>query len=91
MFNRMVRELQDVRHISQLKNIISVEALEAWGLRGTIGEGVLKMSSGSLIVLKGTRRNNLYYLKGNAVTKNLAASEYLDGFYQVMIYEARTC
>jgi len=36
------------------------------------------MSSGSLIVLKGIQCNNLYYLKGSAVTKNLAASEYLD-------------
>ena len=35
------------------------------------------MSSGSLIVLKGIRRNNLYYLKGSAVTRNLVASELL--------------
>ena len=35
------------------------------------------MSSGSLVVLKDIRRNNLYYLKDNAVTKNLTESEYL--------------
>ena len=35
------------------KNLISVGDLEAQGLRGTIGEDVLKMSSGSLVVLKG--------------------------------------
>ena len=35
------------------------------------------MSSGSLVVLKGIRRNNLYYLKGSVVTKNLTTSEYL--------------
>ena len=59
------------------KNLISVGALEAHSLRGTLEEGVLKMSRGSLVVLKGIRRNNLYYLKGSAVTRNLAASEHL--------------
>ena len=58
------------------KNLISVGALEAQGLRGTLGEGILKMSSDSLVVLKGIRRN-LYYLNGSAVTENLAALEHL--------------
>jgi len=35
------------------------------------------MSSGSLVILKGVRRNNFYYLKDNAVAENLAASEQL--------------
>jgi len=59
------------------KNIISVEVLEAESLRETLGECVLKMSSDSLVVLKGTRRNNVYYLIGNAVT-GLASSGQLD-------------
>ena len=49
------------------------------GLRETLEEGVLKISGGSLVILKGIQRNNLYYLKDNAVTKNLATSKYLDG------------
>jgi len=36
------------------------------------------MYSGSLVVRKGIRRNNVYYLKSNPVTK-LASSERLDG------------
>ena len=69
-----------MRYVPQLKkNIISVGALETQGLRGTLGEGVLKISSGSLVILKGIRHNNLYYLKGNVVTENLRASECLDG------------
>ena len=60
-----------------MKNLISAGALEVEGLRGTLGEGVLKMSSGSLIVLKGIRHNNVYYLMGS-VTK-LASSGQLDG------------
>ena len=74
-----VRELQDVRFVSQLKkNFISVRALETQRLRGILGEGVLKLFSGLLVVLKSIRRNNLYYLKSSAVTENLATSERLD-------------
>jgi len=78
----MVRELKNVRYISQLKkNLIVVRSLETKGLRETLGEGVLKMSNGSLIILKDIQRNNLYYLKSSVVTENLAASECLDGDY----------
>jgi len=80
LFDGMIRELKDVRYVPQLKkNLISVGALEAQGLRETIGEGVLEMSSDSLVVLKGIRRNNLYYVKGSAATENMIASEQLEG------------
>ena len=63
LYDGTMRELKDVRYVPRMtKNLISVGALEAEGLRETLGEGVLKMSSGSLIDLKGIRRNNLYYL-----------------------------
>ena len=66
----MTRELKDVMYVLQLrKNLTSVGALKVQGLKGTLREGVLKMSS--------SRRNNLYYLKCIAITKNLAASEHL--------------
>jgi len=69
MYDKILRELKEVRYIpSMMMNIISIRALEVEGLRGTLGEGVLKMSSGSLVILKGVRRNNVYYLIGNAVT-----------------------
>ena len=74
-----MRELKDVRYVPQLKkNVISIGALESQGLRETLGGGVLKMFSGSLVVLKGIKHNNLYYLKSSAVTENLVASECLD-------------
>jgi len=69
MYDGTLRELKEVRYILSItKNIISVGALEAEGLRRTLGECVLKMSSGSLVVQKSIRRNNLYYLMGSAVT-----------------------
>ena len=37
------------------------------------------MSNGSLVVLKGIRCNNLYYLKGSIVIEYLASSKYLEG------------
>jgi len=61
------------------KNLILIGALEAQGLRKALREGVLKLFSNSLVVLKSIQCNNLYYLMGNAVTENLAASERLNG------------
>ena len=61
-----------------MKNLISVGDLKAGDLRGTLGEGILKMSNGSLVILKGIRHNIMYYLMGSSVTE-LANSEYLDG------------
>jgi len=70
--------LKEVRYVPQLtKNFISVGRLEAQVLRRTLQEGILKMSSGSLVLLKDIQRNNLYYLKGYAVTEKLLASKYL--------------
>jgi len=67
MFDGMVRELKDVRYVPQMKkNLISI--------RASGRDGVLKMLKGSMIVLKGVRRNNLYYLKGNTVIGQLATS-----------------
>jgi len=78
LFDEMIRELKDVRYVPQLnKNLVLVRALKEQDLRGTLGEGVFKMSSGSLVILKGNQRNNLYYLKGNVVTGNVVASKYL--------------
>jgi len=55
--DEMIRELKDVMYVLQLnKKLISVGALEeAQGLKGIVGEDVLKMFSGSLVVLKSIR------------------------------------
>ena len=58
--NVMVRELEEVRHVPQMKkNFISVGALKALGHGVSVRDGVLKMTRGSMVVLKGIRRNNL--------------------------------
>ena len=68
MDDGIVRELKEVRYVPQLKRgLISVGALEALGLVISVRDGVLKMIKGSMVVMKGVRRNNLYYLKGGTV------------------------
>ena len=75
MFDGMIRELKDVRYIPQLKrNFIFVDALETVGLEVSIKDGILKMTKSSMVVLKGVRRNNLYYLKGSTVTRQVTTS-----------------
>ena len=77
LFDKMIRELKDVRYVPQLqKNLIPIGALKVQGLREILEEGVLTILSASLVVLKGIRHNNLYYLKSGVVIKNLAVSEH---------------
>ena len=69
MDDGIVRELKEVRYVPQLKrNLISVGVLKALGLVVSIRDGVLKMTKGSMMVMKGVRWRNLYYLKGSTVT-----------------------
>ena len=75
MFDGMVWELKEKMYVPQLKrNLISVGALEALGHEVSIRDGVLKMTRGSMLVLKSVRRNNLYYLMGSTVIGRVATS-----------------
>ena len=56
------------------KNLIFVGALEALGHVVSVRDGVLKITRGSMVVMKGVRRNNLYYLKGSTVTWQVETS-----------------
>ena len=68
MSDGVIRELVGVRFVPQLrKNIISLGALEAAGYRVTLADARLKVTFGSMIVMKGVRRRNLYYLHGSTV------------------------
>ena len=68
-------ELKKVRYVPQMKkNLISVGILKILGLELSIKNGVLKMTRGSMMVLKGVRRKNLYYLMGSTVTGRVMTS-----------------
>ena len=54
MFDGMVRELKEVMYVPQLKkNFISIGALKALGLEISIGDGVLKMTRGTMVFFEG--------------------------------------
>ena len=64
-----------MRYVSQLKrNLISVGVLKILGLEVSIRDSVLKMTKDSIVVLKGVRQNNLYYLKGSTITRQVTTS-----------------
>jgi hypothetical protein len=49
------------------RNIISLSTLEAMVFNFATIDGVLKVSRGNRIILKGNRLNNLYYLQYSTV------------------------
>ena len=64
----MVRDLNEVRYVPQVKkNLIYVGALEVLGHAVSVKDGVLKITKGSMVVMKGVRRNNLCYVMGSTV------------------------
>ena len=91
MDDGIVRELKEVRYVSQLKkSLISVGTLKTLGLVVSIRDGVLKMIKDSMVVMKGVRRNNLYYLKGGTVTGQVETSSFSDdGFTKVWLLAQR--
>ncbi|KAG8474588.1 hypothetical protein CXB51_031227 [Gossypium anomalum] len=70
MFDGVVRTLSDIRYVPELKrNLISLSTLDSKGYRYTAESGVLKISKGSLVVMKGQRKTaKLYVLQGSTVT-----------------------
>ncbi|XP_071741174.1 uncharacterized mitochondrial protein AtMg00300-like [Rutidosis leptorrhynchoides] len=66
MYDGTVRTLTDVRHVPKLrKNLIFLGTLDSIGCEYRARGGVLKVSRGALVVMKGERCN---LLKGSTVT-----------------------
>ncbi|KAG8498115.1 hypothetical protein CXB51_006865 [Gossypium anomalum] len=76
MFDGVVRTLNDVRHVPKLKrNLISLSTLDSKGYRYTAESGVLKISKGSLVVMKGQKKTaKLYVLQGSTITGDAAVA-----------------
>ena len=58
-----------------MKNVISIGAVESKGLKVTLKNGILKVTKGSMVVMKGIRDENFYYLKGSTVTSSMTVLE----------------
>ena len=71
------RLLTDVRYIPKLENnLISLGTLESKGFTIILQNGILKVVSGALVMMKDIRRNNLYLYQGStAVGTAVAVSE----------------
>ena len=74
MHDGIIRTLTDVRHILDMrKNLISLSTLDGKGYKYSGGDGVLKVSKGSLIIMKGDLKSaNLYHLRDTTITDNVA-------------------
>ena len=66
--------LTDVRYIPKLeKNLISLGTLESKGFTIFMQNGILKVFSRALVVMKGIRKNNLYLYQGSTTVGTAAA------------------
>ena len=73
------RVLTYVRYIPKLeKNLISLGTLESKGFTIILQNGILKVVSGALVVMKGIRRNNLYLYQGSTAVGIAAAVSEVD-------------
>ena len=68
MFDESIKTLNSVRYVPYLKrNLISIGQLEKFGLSCKNENGKIKVSRGSLVVLKAKMKNGLYELMGKTV------------------------
>jgi transposase InsO family protein len=74
MHDGIIKTLTDVRHIPDMsKNLIYLSTLDDKGYKYSGGDGVLKVSKGSLIVMRGNLKSaNLYRLRGTTITGDAA-------------------
>ena len=71
----VVRTLSNVHYIPELKrNLISLGTLESLGCKYSVEGGVLKVSKGSLILLKANRIGSLYVPQGTIVIGSIVVS-----------------
>ncbi|KAL4029866.1 hypothetical protein IC575_008094 [Cucumis melo] len=69
----MVRILTNVRYVPKLKrNLISLGELDRSGCTIKSENGVMKVTKGSLVKLRGTLRHGLYVLEGTTVSGSAA-------------------
>ena len=68
MHDGNIRTITDVRHVPMLqKSVLSVGALSRLGMRIIIDGENLRVTKGSLVVMKGVRVDDIYMLRGEIV------------------------
>ncbi|KAK2965407.1 hypothetical protein RJ640_001484 [Escallonia rubra] len=80
MFDGIVRTLSDVRYIPDLKkNLISLGTLDSIDCSISIKGGVIKVSKGAMVIMKGQKTGNLYKLMGKTVIGGASVSTHAGG------------
>lgn len=75
----IVRTLTNVRYIPDLKkNLISLGALDSIRCKCTINDGVIIVTRGALVVMRGQKNDNLYVLQHSTVSGAAAVSSSTD-------------
>jgi hypothetical protein len=76
MFDGVVWTLTEVWHVpSMSRNLISLSTLDTKGYKYTAGDGIMKVTKGSLVVIKGDlKAENLYVLRGISGSTNVVAT-----------------
>ena len=75
MFDGIVRVFSNVRHVLDLKkNLISVRVLEDLGYSYSSKGGIMKITKGVLMVMKGQKVSTLYRLIGNTIVGRVAVT-----------------
>ena len=80
IWDGVTRTLNDARHIPTLKkNLIPLSTLDANGCVIQAEDRAMKVKKGSMVILRGTKPNNLYKLKRNTVTGGTVVSTEVEG------------
>ena len=68
------RILQEVRYVPKLeRNLISLGELDKKGYTFKGENGILKVIKGSMVVIRGCKKNGLYSVEGSVVTSSVAS------------------
>jgi hypothetical protein len=75
MFDGIVRILINDRYAPDLKkNLISLGTLDSLGYGYLAKDGVMKITKGAMVIMKGKKIGNLYKLPGDTITGGAAVS-----------------
>lgn len=69
-----VRLIQEVRYLHALKrNLLSIGVLDKKGYVISAKNSTMRISPGSMTIMKGNKINGIYFLDGNIVTSTVSA------------------
>ena len=78
--DRSIRTLTGVHYVPDLmRNLISVGTIESKGFEVRAKDGVMRIISSALVIMKGIRkRNNVYYFLGSTIIGTAAVAASID-------------